>query len=146
VNDRLETALFEALKDANSAVQAAAVDGLQSYRLTPAARVFLRILGERRRRISPETLRFLIGLNASPNALERLLAKLSRQGENNRKHLSLLLSGLYPDPPELQARVRALAAATQGERREAVQAVVRDVKESATRMQRESRARPAVPA
>ncbi len=114
-NDRLREALLEALGDANSEVQAAAISAIRQWPLTPEASVFLAALASRGKRISPEAVQFFQALNHRPGALALMLDKLERQSESNRRHLSLLLSYLFPDPAALESVIRNLGSAAKAE-------------------------------
>ena len=114
-NDRLREALLEALTDANSEVQAAAISGIRQWPLTPEASVFLAALASRGKRISAEAVQFFQSLNHRVGALAAMLDRLERQNESNRRHLSLLLSYLFPDAAALESVIRGLGSDAKAE-------------------------------
>lgn len=128
-NDKLRDNLFGVLTSGNSEVQAAAVEALKQYPLTPATAVFLDILAKRGKRVAEDAARLLVALNQGDKAIEKALDNLAGQSEANRRYLSLLLGGLYPEAQERETLVRRLNAMARSERRGGVADVIRRIQE-----------------
>ncbi len=122
-NNRLHDGLLDVLTDANSVVMRGAVEGLSMHSLTAGAAVYLVALAERGRRISRKAVSLFATLNQKDTTLVNMLGSLDRQTPDNRKHLSLLLKYVLPDPEELNETVRLLNASDPAARRQGVERV-----------------------
>lgn len=129
-NEKLKEALLNALTDDNGAAQTAVAAALRQYRLTAATAVFVSTLAGRGKRISEQAVRFATTLDHDENTLQNMLENLSKVNEDNRKYLSLLLTGVLPAQETLAETVQRLNSSDPAARRQGAETVMLAVHEA----------------